>query len=59
MAHGAALALTEALQRGGSPQVSQSPQRMKTTPSKGRQKNVIIIIIYLFILFLSSVSRLS
>lgn len=38
VAHGAALALTEALQRGGSPQVSQSPYRMKTTPSKGRQK---------------------
>ncbi|KAK9054800.1 hypothetical protein SSX86_025879 [Deinandra increscens subsp. villosa] len=38
VAHGAALALTEALQRGGSPQVSQSPFHMKTTPSKGRQK---------------------
>lgn len=39
VAHGAAMALTEALQRGGSPQVSQSPHRMKTTPSKSRQKN--------------------
>ncbi|KAJ9557042.1 hypothetical protein OSB04_011656 [Centaurea solstitialis] len=41
VAHGAALALTEASQRGGSPQVSQSPyriDRMKTTPLKGRQK---------------------
>lgn len=41
VAHGAALALTEASQRGGSPQVSQSPYRidhMKTTPLKGRQK---------------------
>ncbi|XP_076931411.1 protein ALWAYS EARLY 3-like [Bidens hawaiensis] len=38
VAHGAALALTEGLQRGGSPQVSQSPHHMKTTPSKGRQK---------------------
>nr|XP_043621779.1 protein ALWAYS EARLY 3-like isoform X2 [Erigeron canadensis] len=38
VAHGAALALTEALQRGGSPQVSQSPYHMKTTPPKGRLK---------------------
>lgn len=38
VAHGAALALTEALQRGGSPQASQSPYHIKTTPSKGRQK---------------------
>ncbi|XP_071726393.1 protein ALWAYS EARLY 3-like isoform X2 [Rutidosis leptorrhynchoides] len=38
VAHGAALALTEALQRGGSPQASQSPYHMKPTPSKGRQK---------------------
>ncbi|KAJ0734567.1 putative transcription factor MYB-related family [Helianthus annuus] len=40
VAHGAALALTEALQRGGSPQVSQSPYRVKTTPLKGRQKSL-------------------
>ncbi|KVI11100.1 hypothetical protein Ccrd_010492 [Cynara cardunculus var. scolymus] len=43
VAHGAALALTEASQRGGSPQVSQSPyriDRMKTTPLKGRQKTL-------------------
>ncbi|KAI3810539.1 hypothetical protein L1987_20156 [Smallanthus sonchifolius] len=40
VAHGAVLALTEGLQRGGSPQVSQSPYHMKTTPSKGRQKNL-------------------
>lgn len=38
VAHGAALALTEALQRGGSPQVSQSPYTTKTTPLKGRLK---------------------
>ncbi|KAL7584291.1 hypothetical protein Lser_V15G44887 [Lactuca serriola] len=38
VAHGAALALTEASQRGGSPHVSQSPYHMKSTPLKGRQK---------------------
>ncbi|KAL8205923.1 hypothetical protein R6Q57_009474 [Mikania cordata] len=40
VAHGAALALTEALQRGGSPQVSQSPYQLKTTPSKGNLDNL-------------------
>ncbi|XP_076921903.1 protein ALWAYS EARLY 3-like [Bidens hawaiensis] len=40
VAHGAALALTEALQRGGSPQVSQSPYRVKTTPSKNKPTNL-------------------
>ncbi|KAM0040478.1 putative transcription factor MYB/SANT family [Helianthus debilis subsp. tardiflorus] len=40
VAHGAALALTEALQRGGSPKVSRSPHHVKTTPLKGRQKNL-------------------
>lgn len=40
VAHGAALALTEASQRGGSPHVSQSPYHMKSTPLKGRQKIV-------------------
>ncbi|KAL4556296.1 hypothetical protein LXL04_038943 [Taraxacum kok-saghyz] len=37
VAHGAALALTEASKRGGSPQ---SPYRIKTTPLKGKGKNL-------------------
>nr|KAJ0218138.1 hypothetical protein LSAT_V11C300156540 [Lactuca sativa] len=43
VAHGAALALTEASQRGSSPHVSQSPYHMKSTPLKGIQKILDIV----------------
>lgn len=50
VAHEAALALAEALQRGGSPQVSRTPSRSEHTrpsPVQNGERKVIISIIYM------------